>query len=423
VVEWFNRFGRPFQYYRILGVSRNATPEEIKQAYLGLVKIYHTDRNPHPTALKRLKMINKAYEVLSKPATKTDYDKSPAECPKPDCGTHEVGRKDGVYWVCRHCGCVFDPSKSDKGDETTSSSPRPEASSKLRESAKLFEMTQCSWCVKFFTREPLLCPPRRLQSSCFFFVRLSNEERTHLIADEKWWFQMQEMLGQVQERGLMAKCRHVGCGALNPNPQNSVCWQCAEDTLRCAHPKCEAKPVLRYDITAELWKCPSAGCSRTFVVRPKPDAGPTLSQEVCPKCRRNLYFSRELLLWKCKKCKRIYTEQDIRKARKKRGNQAGATQRNRAETKNSGNETGTAGSSAAETNKGSNAAAIPKKESSFRKSYTMLLQVLAVVAIVAIAINVYYLLTYQTLYGLWAFGFLLILLGVIALVFWVMGRL
>ena len=221
----------------------------------------------------------------------------------------------------------------------------------------------------------------------------------------------------------MAKCRHVGCGALNPNPQNSVCWQCAEDTLRCAHPKCEAKPVLRYDITAELWKCPSAGCSRTFVVRPKPDAGPTLSQEVCPKCRRNLYFSRELLLWKCKKCKRIYTEQDIRKARKKRGNQAGATQRNRAETKNSGNETGTAGSSAAETNKGSNAAAIPKKESSFRKSYTMLLQVLAVVAIVAIAINVYYLLTYQTLYGLWAFGFLLILLGVIALVFWVMGRL
>ncbi|MFZ8856718.1 MAG: DnaJ domain-containing protein, partial [Candidatus Caldarchaeales archaeon] len=37
-------------YYAILGVPRDATQEQIKEAYRRLVKIYHPDRNPFPEA-------------------------------------------------------------------------------------------------------------------------------------------------------------------------------------------------------------------------------------------------------------------------------------------------------------------------------------------------------------------------------------
>jgi len=52
-------------YYRVLGVSKNATPEEIKSAYRRLAKIYHPDRGADPDTEKKFKEIQKAYGVLS----------------------------------------------------------------------------------------------------------------------------------------------------------------------------------------------------------------------------------------------------------------------------------------------------------------------------------------------------------------------
>ncbi len=62
-------------YYKILGVSRNATQEEIKRAYRRLALKYHPDRNKgNKEAEERFKEINEAYAVLSDPEKRRQYD-------------------------------------------------------------------------------------------------------------------------------------------------------------------------------------------------------------------------------------------------------------------------------------------------------------------------------------------------------------
>jgi molecular chaperone DnaJ len=62
-------------YYEILGVSRNASQEEIKQAYKRMALKYHPDRNPgDKEAEKRFKEAAEAYEVLSDPEKRRQYD-------------------------------------------------------------------------------------------------------------------------------------------------------------------------------------------------------------------------------------------------------------------------------------------------------------------------------------------------------------
>ena len=61
-------------YYQILGVSRDAKPEEIRKAYRKLAKQYHPDINKTPDAEEKYKEINEAYEVLKDPAKRQKYD-------------------------------------------------------------------------------------------------------------------------------------------------------------------------------------------------------------------------------------------------------------------------------------------------------------------------------------------------------------
>jgi curved DNA-binding protein len=62
-------------YYKTLGVDRSADEKTIKQAFRKLAKQYHPDANPdNPNAEARFKEINEAYEVLSDPEKRAQYD-------------------------------------------------------------------------------------------------------------------------------------------------------------------------------------------------------------------------------------------------------------------------------------------------------------------------------------------------------------
>lgn len=62
-------------YYKILGVDKNASEKEIKSAFRKLARKHHPDVNPNdPQAEARFKEINEAYEVLSDPEKRTKYD-------------------------------------------------------------------------------------------------------------------------------------------------------------------------------------------------------------------------------------------------------------------------------------------------------------------------------------------------------------
>ncbi|GAA5344535.1 molecular chaperone DnaJ [Planifilum fimeticola] len=62
-------------YYEVLGVSQTASAEEIRKAYRRLARKYHPDVNKEPDAEEKFKEVKEAYEVLSDPQKRSNYDR------------------------------------------------------------------------------------------------------------------------------------------------------------------------------------------------------------------------------------------------------------------------------------------------------------------------------------------------------------
>src|SRR5688572_30158336 len=67
--EWFEK-----DYYKVLGVPKNASAADIKKAYRKLAQRLHPDANKDPSATERFKDVSAAYAVLSDAKRRKEYD-------------------------------------------------------------------------------------------------------------------------------------------------------------------------------------------------------------------------------------------------------------------------------------------------------------------------------------------------------------
>lgn len=91
-------------YYETLGVKRDATQDDIKNAYRKLARKYHPDVSKQPDAEERFKEVGEAYKVLKDPESRSSYDRLGANWqngqdfqPPPDTGGFEFRGNGGGF--------------------------------------------------------------------------------------------------------------------------------------------------------------------------------------------------------------------------------------------------------------------------------------------------------------------------------------
>jgi curved DNA-binding protein len=95
-------------YYKILGVPRNADASQIKRAFRKLARTYHPDVNPNdPAAESKFKDIAEAYEVLGDPGKRARYDQLGQEWQRYQRGGGAPAGFDWNAWAERQPGVTY----------------------------------------------------------------------------------------------------------------------------------------------------------------------------------------------------------------------------------------------------------------------------------------------------------------------------
>jgi len=153
-------------YYTTLGISPDATPDEVRQAYVRLAKIYHPDKNSSPDATVKMAEVNLAYEILCDSQKRKEYDieisvvttedvededgKMGQESPEWSpgrCAKCNFVNDSGMF-VCSVCGYVFDPEPKNKKTSDYYDSDEIIGHEELRdlEDEALSEIIRCPQC-------------------------------------------------------------------------------------------------------------------------------------------------------------------------------------------------------------------------------------------------------------------------------------
>jgi molecular chaperone DnaJ len=114
-------------YYETLGIDRGASPDEVKRAYRSLARTHHPDvAEDKSTAERHFKEINEAYEVLSDPNKRAQYDRfGTVSAPGGDSGFGGFGAQGGF-------GDIFDMFFGDARGQTQARRSGPQRGSDLR---------------------------------------------------------------------------------------------------------------------------------------------------------------------------------------------------------------------------------------------------------------------------------------------------
>jgi curved DNA-binding protein len=121
---------KSLDYYRILGVPRDASGDEIKQAFRRLARRYHPDVSEEPEAETLFKILSEAYEVLGDLNRRAAYDRSTL---------HRQAREGHGFaadWAPRGRRSSFD---FETGAEWTTGAPSPEAHGHTRQGRHAYQ--------------------------------------------------------------------------------------------------------------------------------------------------------------------------------------------------------------------------------------------------------------------------------------------